>query len=165
MSGSGSTPTKPVPAPRRGSKPNEQHFGWIVEFQNTVRQLLKGWMDKLEKCVYCAYQKSRNVTKVGRPTGKRAFRCPRGKRIFLSSTRVCSPWGTKVRNCATMLSQIREELNPPTDNEQLLRLKRMSKSPHFNPLLRDLAMYITVRKLNILLKMLTSWAQCDKKME
>ena len=48
------------------------------------------------------------------------------------STRVCSPCGTKVRNCqgncTAMLSQIREELNTPTDNEQLLRLKRMSKS-------------------------------------
>ena len=33
-------------------------------------------------------------------------------------------------NCTAMLSQIREELNTPTDNEQLLRLKRMSKSPH-----------------------------------
>ena len=64
-----------------------------------------------------------------------------------------------------MLSQIREKLNPPTDNEQLLRLKRMSKSPHSNPLLRDLAMYITVRKLNILLKMLTSVAQRDKTLE
>ena len=30
-----------------------------------------------------------------------------------------------------MLSQIREKLNTPTDNEQLLRLKRMSKSPSF----------------------------------
>ena len=65
MSGSGSTPTKPVPAPRRGSKLKEGRFGQIVEFQNTVRQFLKGWMDKLEKCVYCAYQKRRNVTKVG----------------------------------------------------------------------------------------------------
>ena len=45
-----------------------------------------------------------------------------------------SPW-----NCTAMLSQIREELNTPTDNEQLLRLKRMSKSPHSNPLLSDLA--------------------------
>ena len=53
------------------------------------------------------------------------------------STRVCSP----VRNCTAMLSQIREELNTPTDSEQLLRLKRMSKSPHSNPLLRrDLAL-------------------------
>ena len=56
------------------------------------------------------------------------------------STRVCSPCGTKVRNCAAMLSQIREKLNTPTDNEQLFRLKRMGKSPHSNPLLRDLAL-------------------------
>ena len=45
------------------------------------------------------------------------------------SSRVCSSCGTKVRNCAAMLSQIREKLNTPTDNDQLLRLKRMSKSP------------------------------------
>ena len=38
------------------------------------------------------------------------------------------------------VSQIREKLNTPTDNEQLLRLKRMSKCPHCNPLLRDLAL-------------------------
>ena len=56
------------------------------------------------------------------------------------STRVCSSCGTKVRNCAAMLSQIREKLNTPTDNEQLFRLKRMGKSPHSNPLLRDLAL-------------------------
>ena len=33
-----------------------------------------------------------------------------------------------------------EELNTPTDNEQLLRLKRMSKSPHSKPRLGDLAL-------------------------
>ena len=53
----------------------------------------------------------------------------------LSPQEVCPPCGTKVRNCSAMLSQIREKLNTPTDNEQLLRLKRMSKSPHSNPLL------------------------------
>ena len=56
------------------------------------------------------------------------------------STRVCSLCGTKVRNCTVMVSQIREKPNMPTDNEQLLRLKRMSKSPYSNPLLRDLAL-------------------------
>ena len=68
------------------------------------------------------------------------------------STRVCSPCGTKVRNCpkncTAMLSQIREELNTPTDNEQLLRLKRMSKSSHSNPRLGDLALW----EFKILLK-------------
>ena len=43
-------------------------------------------------------------------------------------------------NCTAMLSQIREELNTPTDNEQLLPLKRMSKSPHSKPRLGDLAL-------------------------
>ena len=33
------------------------------------------------------------------------------------STRGCSPCGTKVANCTTMLSQIREEVNTPTDYE------------------------------------------------
>ena len=55
-------------------------------------------------------------------------------------TRVCSLCGTKVRNCIATFSQIREKLNMPTDNEQLSRLKRMSKSPYSNPLLRDLAL-------------------------
>ena len=47
---------------------------------------------------------------------------------------------TALGNCTAMLSQIREELNTPTDNEQLLRLKRMSKSPHSKPRLGDLAL-------------------------
>ena len=59
------------------------------------------------------------------------------------SSRVCSPCGTKVRNCAAMLSQIKDKSNKPnpvltmtadddaTNGEQeVLRLKRMSKSPH-----------------------------------
>ena len=123
MSGGGSKTTKPVPAPRRGRKPKEPSPSDKLQsarllFQNTVRQFYE-WMDKLGKCVCCAYQKRRNVPKVGRPTEKQ---------------------GTKVRNCTAMLSQIRAKLNTPTDNEQLLRLKRMSKSPHSNPPLGDLAL-------------------------
>ena len=34
------------------------------------------------------------------------------------STNIFSPFRTKVRNCAAMLSQIREKLNTPTENEQ-----------------------------------------------
>ena len=122
-------------------------------------------MDKLGKCVCCAYQKRRNVTKVGRPTEKRTFRCPRGRRIFLHKSLLSG--GTKVRNWAAMLSQIREKLNTPTDNEQLLtlfRLKRMGKSPHSNPLhfVIWLCKSTYINHLNILLKTLTSWAQPDK---
>ena len=137
MSGSGSTTTKPAPAPRRGSKPKEPNASDKLLFQNTVRQFYE-WMDKLRKCVCCAYQKRRKVTKVGRPTEKRTFRCPRGRRIFLHKSQLSG--GTKVRNWAAMLSQIREKLNMPTDNEQLFRLKGMAKSPHSNPLLPDLAL-------------------------
>ena len=87
MSGSGSTPTKLVPAPRRGRKPKEPSALDKLQnvqllFQNTVRQFYE-WIDKLGECVCCGYQKRRNVTKVGRPTEKRTFRCPRGRRIFL----------------------------------------------------------------------------------
>ena len=59
------------------------------------------------------------------------------------SSRVCSPCGTRVRNCAAMLSQIKDKLNKPnpvltmtaddyaTNGEQeVLCLKGMSKSPH-----------------------------------
>ena len=66
-----------------------------------------------------------------RPTEKRTFCCPRGRRIF--ALRAEQRLETAPGNCTAMLSQIREELNTPTDNEQLLRLKRMSKSPHSKP--------------------------------
>ena len=74
MSGSGSTPTKLVPAPRRGRKPKEPSALDKLQnvqllFQNTVRQFYE-WIDKLGECVCCGYQKRRNVTKVGRPTEK-----------------------------------------------------------------------------------------------
>ena len=61
------------------------------------------------------------------------------------SSRVCSPCGTKVRNCATMLSQIKKKLNKPNPaftmaaendpmngEQEVLRMKRMSKSPHYS---------------------------------
>ena len=146
MSQSGSTTTKPVPAPRRGRKPKEPRALdklWNVRllFQNTVRQFYE-WMDKLGKCVCCAYQKRGNVTKVGRPTEKRTFRCPRGRRIFLHKSSLLS-----VRNNGQKLPREtarryfrKLEKNTPTDNEQLLRLKRMSKSPHSKPRLGDLVL-------------------------
>ena len=52
------------------------------------------------------------------------------------STRVFSSCGTKVRNYPGKLHGNAFA----TDNEQLLRLKRMSKSPHSNPCLGDLAL-------------------------
>ena len=65
MSGSSSTPIKPVPAPQRGSKPKQpsasDKLSNFKTEENTVQQFYE-WMDKLGKCVCCAYQKRRNVT-------------------------------------------------------------------------------------------------------
>ena len=100
-------------------------------------------MDKLGKCVCCAYQKRINVTKVGRPTKKTKSSLSSRKENLSPqefSPRAEQRLETAPGNCTAMLSQIREELNTPTDNEQLLRLKRMSKSPYSNPRLSDLAL-------------------------
>ena len=84
-------------------------------------------MDKLGKYVCCAHQKRRKLRKLAYLLKTELFVVVEEGESF--SSRVCSSCGTKVRNCAAMLSQIREKLNTPTDNDQLLRLKRMSKSP------------------------------------
>ena len=65
--------------------------------------------------------------------------------MFVAPTRkgeTLPKWADLLKNelWAVMLSQIREKLNTPTDNEQLFRLKRMGKSPHSNPVLRDLVL-------------------------
>ena len=56
------------------------------------------------------------------------------------STRICSPAEQRLKTGLRCSPKLREKLNTPTDNEQLSRLKRMGKSPHSNPLLRDLAL-------------------------
>ena len=56
------------------------------------------------------------------------------------STRICSPAEQRLKTGLRCSPKLREKLNTPTDNEQLFRLKRMGKSPHSNPLLRDLAL-------------------------
>ena len=150
MSGSGSTTTKPVPAPRRGRKTkvpsdlDKLQNVWLL-FQNTVRQFYE-WMEKFGKCVCCAYQKRRNVTKVGRPTEKQTSLPSRNENLSPQefALHVEQRLETAPGNCTAMLSQIREELNTPTDNEQLLRLKRMSKSPHSKPRRGDFALQITI---------------------
>ena len=95
------------------------------------------WMDKFGKCDCCTYQKRRNVTKVGRRSEIR-FCCPQGRRIFLHKSLLSVlNKGYKLR-CDAFPT--REKLNTPTDNKQLLRLKRISKSTHSNPLPRDLTL-------------------------
>ena len=82
MSGSGSRPTKPVPAPRRGSKLKEPSASdKLKNLKTQFGHFMGGRISSENVC--CAYQERRNVTKVGRPTEKRTFRCPRWRRIFL----------------------------------------------------------------------------------
>ena len=138
MSGSGSTPTKPVPAPRRGSKPKETSASdKLYNFKTQFGNFLSGWISS-ENVFVAPTRKGETLPKWADLLKNELFVVLEEGESF--STRVCSPCGTKVRNCAAMLSQIREKLNASTDNEQLLRLKRMRKSPHSNPLLRDLAL-------------------------
>ena len=138
MSGSGSTPTKPVPAPRRGSKPKEPSASdKLQNFKTQFGNFMSGWISS-ENVFVAPTRKGETLPKLADLLKNELFVVLEEGESF--STRVCSPCGTKVRNCAAMLSQIREKLNTPTDNEQLLRLKRMSKSPHSNPRLGDLAL-------------------------
>ena len=118
MSGRGTTPTKPV-ASRRGREPKE------TSASDNCRMC--GCCFKKKKNVCCAHQKRRKVRKLADLLKTELFVVIEEGESF--SSRVCSSCGTKVRNCAAMLSQNREKLNTPTDNDQLLRLKRMSKSP------------------------------------
>ena len=133
MSGSGSTPTKPV-APRRGRKPKEPSASdncrmcsccFKTQFGNFTGK--SGWISS-ENMFVAPTRKGTTLPKLADLLKTELFVVVEEGESF--SARVCSPCGTKVRNCAAMLSQIREKLNTPTENEQLLRLKRMSKSPH-----------------------------------
>ena len=138
MSGSGSTQTKPVPAPRRGSKPKEPSASdKLQNFKTQFGNFMSGWISS-ENVFVASTRKAETLPKLADPLKNELFVVLEEGESF--STRVCSPCGTKVRNWAAMLSQIREKLNTPTDNEQLFRLKRIGKSPHTNPLLRDLAL-------------------------
>ena len=84
MSGSGSTPTNPVPAPRRGSKLKEPSasdklYNFKTQFGNFMS--LYEWMDKLGKWLLRLPEKDKRYQSW--PTyWKTNFRCPRGRRIF-----------------------------------------------------------------------------------
>ena len=117
MCGSGSTTTKPAPAPRRGRK-------------------LKEPSTSVTNCRMCGCCFGPTYWKTNFSLSSRKENL--SPQEF--ALRVEQRLETAPGNCTAMLSQIREELNTPTDNEQLLRLKRMSKSPHSNPRLGDLAL-------------------------
>ena len=90
MSGRGnSTPTKPMPAPRRGSKPKEPSASVeIVEFQNTVRQFYE-WMDTLGNVFVAPTRKEETLPKLANLLKNELFVVLEEEESF--STRVCSP--------------------------------------------------------------------------
>ena len=106
-------------------------------FKTQFGNFMSGWIS-WENVFVAATRKGETLPKLAELLKNELFIVlEEGESFF---TRVCSLCGTKVRNCIAMFSQIREKLNMPTDNEQLSRLKRMSKSPYSNPLLRDLTL-------------------------
>ena len=130
MSGRGTTPTKPV-ASRRGRKPKETSASDNCRmcgccFKTQFGNFKSGWISWKNMFV-APTRKGEKLRKLADLLKTELFVVVEEGESFTS--RVCSSCGTKVRNCAAMLSQIREKLNTPTDNDQLLRLKRMSKSP------------------------------------
>ena len=106
-------------------------------FKTQFGNFMSGWI-RWENVFVAATRKGETLPKLADLLKNKLFVVlEEGESFFM---RVCSLCGTKVRNCIAMVSQIREKLNMPTDNVQLSRLKRMSKSPYSNPLLRDLAL-------------------------
>ena len=91
--------------------------------QNTVGNFKSGWISS-ENMFVAPTRKGEKLRKLADLLKTELFVVVEKGESF--SSRVCSSRGTKVRNCAAMLLQIREKLNTPTDNDQLLRLKRIS---------------------------------------
>ena len=126
ISGRGTTSTKPV-ASRRGRKPKEtsaldncRMCGCC--FKTQFGNFKSGWI-RSENMFVAPTRKRETLRKLADLLKTELFVVVEEGESF--SSRVCSSCETKVRNCAAMLSQIREKLNTPTDNDQLLRLKRM----------------------------------------
>ena len=106
-------------------------------FKTQFGNFMSGWIS-WENVFVAATRKGETLPKLAELLKNELFVVlEEGESFF---TRVCSLCRKKVRNCIATFSQIREKLNMPTDNEQLSRLKRMSKSPYSNPLLRDLTL-------------------------
>ena len=93
MSGSGSTTTKPVPAPRRGRKPKEPRAldkllcGCC--FKTQFGNFTNGWI-RSENAFVAPTRKGETLPKWADLLKKRTFRCPRGRRIFLHKSSLLS---------------------------------------------------------------------------
>ena len=139
------TPKKPTS--RRGRKPKEATASDSCRlcgccFKTQFGNFKTGWITS--ENIFTAPQRKGKTLPMLAEVFRADLSLHLEEKSSLSSI-VCSPCGTKVRNCAAMLSQIKELLkkpnpastmaadNDPTNGEQeVLRMKRMSKSPHYS---------------------------------
>ena len=88
MSGSGSTPTKPVPAPRRGSKPKETSApDKLYNFKTQFGNFLSGWISS-ENVFVAPTRKGETLPKLADLLKNELFVVLEEEESF--STRVCS---------------------------------------------------------------------------
>ena len=93
MRGSGSTPTKP----RRGSKPKEPSASdKLQNFKTQFGNFMSGWISS-ENVFVAPTRKGETLPKLADLLKNELFVVLEEGESF--STRVCSPCGTKVRNC------------------------------------------------------------------
>ena len=98
MSGSGSTPTKPVPAPRRGSKLKEPSASEKLQnFKTQFGNFMSGWISS-ENVFVAPTRKGETLPKWADLLKNELFVVLEEGESF-STRAVCSPCGTKVRNC------------------------------------------------------------------
>ena len=117
-------------------------------------------MDRLEKCVCCAYPKRRNVTKVGWPTEKRTFRFHRGRRIS-SPQEFALHAEQRLETALRCFPKLEKNWMRQLTTSNYWDWKECA-----NPLILIHFFVIWLCKslsvINILLKTLTSWAQREK---
>ena len=98
MSGSGSTPTKPVPAPRRESKLKEPSASdKLQNFKTQFGNFMSGWISS-ENVFVAPTRKGETLPKLADLLKNELFVVLEEGESF-STRAVCSPCGTTVRNC------------------------------------------------------------------
>ena len=89
MSGSGSTQAKPVPAPRRGSKPKEPSASdKLQNFKTQLGNVMSGWVSS-ENVFVAPTRKGETLSKLADLLKNKLFVVLEEGESF--STRVCSP--------------------------------------------------------------------------
>ena len=102
MTGTGSTPTKPVPTPRRGSKPKEPNASdKLQNFKTQFANFMSRWISS-ENVFVAPARKAETLPKWADLLKNELFVVFEEGESF-STRAVCSPCGTTVRNCPEKL--------------------------------------------------------------